>query len=1177
MRLDPNRDYFVALDEVAMSYSWYNVSSSYDNNKLKYSHDSGMTWHEIELPDGNFAYSELNAYVQRELEGSKHSKTGITIKFVPALLKVLIGLEDGYQVDVRGGNFADLIGFTKKIVTTTSYGEKSPDITRSVDDIYIRTNIISESVVGGMQSDVLFRFSVDNLPLSYPFHIEPRKRKLAKAFNEKSAITIRLSHDGLSGSDEMMLTQTQIKKIKKAINSGKGVDLKISKTQMSKVAQKGGSLFSSLLALGTKLLPKAMNLATKALPGLATGALSSLGNFATDRILGAGQSGGMLIPNSNIMKLLPYVDALSKKQKQDLANALYSGGDLKMKPTKSQSGSFLGTLLASIGVPILLKALTGSGNSRGRGLHVRAPKKSGKGMQNRPYWDEQPIFFPPGLGEPVPTIGRGGKKKQKGQGLLLGKDSPFNGIPLLGALLQEGASKEGPEGPPGPKGEKGDTGSQGPKGEKGDTGPQGPAGSKGDTGLVGAKGDKGDKGDTGPQGPAGSKGDTGPQGPAGSKGDTGDKGPAGSKGDTGLVGAKGDKGDKGNKGDTGPQGPRGLQGSSGSGSNIDLSDLKKAITFTSTHGADRQVTGLSDQPLNGTAAVNENKLNTELAKKADSSTVLNGLSGKADTASVMLLDGTQKMTANLDMNGKDVINTKRENYLNMTTSQQATYENSNTLISRYEAGAMKRHLQGFLDITCLSNATQVYVDNTKKRIPSFRNLNDKQTLDARKRKIVNLPDTFSDNDEAVSKKYSDTKLSKAGGTMTGNLAMGSNKVTSSHTAAADNGLVNKKFVEDRLAHNLTPAQLTNNLSYIMSRNGQFSDEDDITGKPITDQVVLYPANPRTKPFDLSLDTSKGYYSSRFGVNMYSASRAEYTVVCELCWQSSKVDPSSVTLTATSSVDTISTQRSNRFENHIIALIHMTKWSNATPNYLMFDVVIKNKSGESYDQKLPIWVIVYGSRGYHNSIPKSVWTSWYSFESGGVRINSALTLAKQPSVASSAVTKKYVDDIQTSLQTKIDSKATKTALTNATKKIWYRGNCAHNNASQYVKGLFIKKGIALDVSGVILGVGAAVPTSITVNPLLALVALVPMTIVKKYKDFKKFDLKIEKLNIALSVNNSILAHLNHSMRENGKWSMSDLEWIEKYESLINDLVPNLAHASYHKKYRDYVEKRFDMLG
>ncbi|PFX19579.1 Collagen alpha-4(VI) chain [Stylophora pistillata] len=611
---------------------------------------------------------------------------------------------------------------------------------------------------------------------------------------------------------------------------------------------------------------------------------------------------------------------------------------------------------------------------------------------------------------------------------------------------QEGASKEGPEGPPGPKGDKGDTGSQGPKGEKGDTGPQGPAGSKGDTGDKGDKGDKGDTGTAGVRGPQGPKGDTGSQGPKGdagpqgpkgdagpqgargakgSKGDKGDKGdtgsqglqgPAGSRGPTGPRGLQGVKGDKGDKGDRGPQGPQGPTGPAGSGSNIDLSDLKKKITFTSTHGADRQVTGLSDQPLSGTAAVNLNKLNTELAKKADSSTVLNGLSGKADTSAVMLLDGSQKMTGNLDMNGKDVINTKRENYLGMSTAQQATYENSNTLVSRYEAGSIKRHLEGLLTMNCLSNATQVYVDNLKKTVPTFRGHNDKQTLDAHGRKIVNLPTTFSDKDEAVSMNYVDTTVMNV--------------------------------------HTIAQRKLSNDLSYIMSKNGQFSDEDDITGKAITDQIVLYPTNPRTKPFDLLLDTAKGYYSSRFGVQMYQADISAYTVVCEVCWLSSKVDPNSVTVTATSSVETISTQRSNRFENHLITLLHMTKWSTATPNFLMFDVVIKNKAGQAPDQKLPIYVIIYGSKGYHNSLPKDVWTSWYSFANGGTHINSKLTLEFEPSVASSAVTKKYVDDIRTSLQRNINTKATKTALTNATKKIWYRGNCAHNNASQvtfYVNG------------------------------------------------------------------------------------------------------------------------------
>ena len=180
IEFEPNRDYFIALDDIAMSYSWYNVSKSNGNNTLKYSHDSGTTWHTIEIPDGNFSYKELNGYIQRTLEGAKHSKTGITIRFIPALLRVLIELKAGYQVDLQTGDFASLIGFTKKIVDSTSYGENVPDITRSIDDIFIHTNIISESVVSGLQSDVLFRFGVDNLRLSYPFHISPNEKKYSK-------------------------------------------------------------------------------------------------------------------------------------------------------------------------------------------------------------------------------------------------------------------------------------------------------------------------------------------------------------------------------------------------------------------------------------------------------------------------------------------------------------------------------------------------------------------------------------------------------------------------------------------------------------------------------------------------------------------------------------------------------------------------------------------------------------------------------------------------------------------------------------------------------------------------------------------------------------------------------------------------------------------------------------
>lgn len=62
--------------------------------------------------------------------------------------------------------------------------------------------------------------------------------------------------------------------------------------------------------------------------------------------------------------MIAYKHLLTAKQKQQILGALQTENGVVIKPTKTQSGGFLGTLLASIGVPLLLNALTG------KGLHV---------------------------------------------------------------------------------------------------------------------------------------------------------------------------------------------------------------------------------------------------------------------------------------------------------------------------------------------------------------------------------------------------------------------------------------------------------------------------------------------------------------------------------------------------------------------------------------------------------------------------------------------------------------------------------------------------------------------------------------------------------------------------------------------------------------------------------------
>ena len=111
----------------------------------------------------------------------------------------------------------------------------------------------------------------------------------------------------------------------------------------------------------------AMPLAKKAIAPITTGASSGVASLGVDKVFGKGvQQGGFLIPQNKIAQLIVYKHLPSAGQKKDILNAPQSGGQLFIKPTRTQQGVFLGTLLASIGVPMLLNTLTGKRTSNGQ-------------------------------------------------------------------------------------------------------------------------------------------------------------------------------------------------------------------------------------------------------------------------------------------------------------------------------------------------------------------------------------------------------------------------------------------------------------------------------------------------------------------------------------------------------------------------------------------------------------------------------------------------------------------------------------------------------------------------------------------------------------------------------------------------------------------------------------------
>ena len=58
----------IALSNISIYYTWRNIKSSYNNNKLKI---SAPTWNDkIELPDGSYSVSNIQDYFEYNLEKS---------------------------------------------------------------------------------------------------------------------------------------------------------------------------------------------------------------------------------------------------------------------------------------------------------------------------------------------------------------------------------------------------------------------------------------------------------------------------------------------------------------------------------------------------------------------------------------------------------------------------------------------------------------------------------------------------------------------------------------------------------------------------------------------------------------------------------------------------------------------------------------------------------------------------------------------------------------------------------------------------------------------------------------------------------------------------------------------------------------------------------------------------
>lgn len=129
--------------------------------------------------------------------------------------------------------------------------------------------------------------------------------------------------------------------------------------------------------------------------------LSALAGLASE---GASQlvkkiPGGQIfqVPNKELYRLATMIQLLTKKQIEDLAKAHQLGKDLLFRITQRQVGNGIGSIMASIGIPMILDAIRGKGAPR-MGKYGGAGPRIGMPMV------------------PLPDIGTWGKGKKKKKG-----------------------------------------------------------------------------------------------------------------------------------------------------------------------------------------------------------------------------------------------------------------------------------------------------------------------------------------------------------------------------------------------------------------------------------------------------------------------------------------------------------------------------------------------------------------------------------------------------------------------------------------------------------------------------------------------------------------------------------------------------------------------------------------
>ena len=199
--------------------------------------------------------------------------------------------------------------------------------------------------------------------------------KLKSSIKNETDVVLRISSNMVSNANdntnfphELLLTNRQVANIRKAFAKNTSIDIKSSKTQLSKMIQSGGFLGNLLSKLAGPLMKVAVPLAKNVLVPLGiSAAMSAIDGSIKKKMFGSGTTTTLIISNDEMDDILKIVKSL-----EDSGLLLKIVSETIQHEAKEQRGGFLSMLLGALVASLLGDILSGKGVIRAGERTIRA-------------------------------------------------------------------------------------------------------------------------------------------------------------------------------------------------------------------------------------------------------------------------------------------------------------------------------------------------------------------------------------------------------------------------------------------------------------------------------------------------------------------------------------------------------------------------------------------------------------------------------------------------------------------------------------------------------------------------------------------------------------------------------------------------------------------------------------